>query len=230
MALPSWISTHKGDAARATFWLVKLGLTTPVYLTDCDQPIFWDSQTFAPFPLDVEGFQTDLGSAAAGGGALSLATGGSWWEALVGEIAGGKRDFEVTIWEAWLDPAAFPSAVPPADAVRLVAVTKVESGEWGGDWIRFTLGPTADPSLARLPGRDYSTICTYRTYKGGQCGYAGSETTCDRLLATCTTRGNEARFGGFPTLPAEEAELQWLYEFPAGNVVNPKVTLLRREK
>ena len=212
MSLPSWISDHKADPARATFWLVRLGLATPIYLTDGDQPVFWDSHTFAKAPLKVEGIQADVASATANGGRLSLASGGSYWQPLLAEIAGGARDFEVKLWEAWLDPAALPSAVPPTNGVRLVAVTKVEAAEWDREWATFTLGPSADPALARLPFREYGPACTYRRFKGPQCGYAGSETECDRTLARCTALSNSARFGGFRYLPAEEVEVTWKWQ------------------
>lgn len=193
--LGTWISAHKGDTVRGTFWLVKLGLSTPVYLTGCDQPVVYDGHAFEPDPLTVEGIQGDGAAVSGSGGRLTLIPGGTYWQALLADIAGGNRTFEVTLWEAWLDPANFPSPVPAE--VRLVALTRVEAAEWGRGEIAFTLGPASDPALGRIPFREYQTICSYRAFKGAQCGYSGVETTCDRTFDACTARSNTARFGGF---------------------------------
>ncbi len=217
MALPSWISTHRGDAVRSTFWLVKLGLASPLYLTDCDQPIVYDTHTFTPTLLTVDGMQSDSSSSAGNGGRLALASGGTYWQPLLAAIAGGLRTFDVSVWEAWLDVAALPSPAPPANAVRLAGVTRVEAAEWDSEWLALTLGPSADPALGRLPFREYSTACTYRKYKGAQCGYTGSETTCDRTWATCLARGNNARFGGFVDIVSKD-EVPATWNWQTGSV------------
>jgi len=223
--LGTWIAAHKGDAVRATFWLVKLGLTSPVYLTDCDQPIVYDGHAFEPDALAVTGVQ-DGAAAGSAGGRLTLGTGGPYWQALLADLAGGLRAFEVTFWEAWLDVATFPSPVPAE--VRAVAVMRVEAAEWDRSAIVLTLGPAANPVLSRLPFREYQTICTYRTFKGAQCGYTGAETTCDRTYAACTARSNTARFGGFLTFPSETVTVtsQWSQ---GGVSMSDSVTLNRRE-
>lgn len=225
--LPSWISSHRGDSTRGTFYLVKLHLATPLFLTDCDQPVFWDSETWTPAPLRVDGTQADGSSASGNGGRLSLTSGGPHWQALLAEVAGGTRDFEVTLWEAWLDPAALPSAVPPANAVRLVAVTRVEGAQWDREWAAFTLGPSSDPSLGRLPFREYAPTCTYRDFKGAQCGYSGAATSCDRTLTTCASLSNSARFGGFAAMPADEVDATWNWN-DGVNDLTATVTLRRR--
>jgi hypothetical protein len=227
MALPAFVSTHKGDALRATFWLVEIGLSTPLYLTTCDQPIAYDSHTYAPAVMSIDGYQTDADSGGVNGGKLVLASGGSYWQALLEEIAGGARDFAVTLSEAWLDVEDFPS--PVAAAVRVVAKTRVEAAEWDAETLVFSLGPSADPSLGRLPFREYGAgECTYRRFKGGQCGYAGAATECDRTLATCTGFGNQARFGGLNPDRREEFTATW--QWISGDVdYTASVTFRRRE-
>lgn len=210
MALPSWISTHKGDTVRSTWMLVKLGLATPLYLTDCDQPIVYDGHTFTPALLSVDGVQADLSMASGSAGRLTLSSGGGHWQPLLEEIAGGNRNFEVSIWEAWLDPTTLPSPVPPANAVRSVAVSRIEAAEWDVSLFVATLAPSADPSLGRLPFREYGPSCTYRRFKGAQCGYSGAATSCARTIEDCTAKSNQTRFGGFELLnDADEAVGVW---------------------
>lgn len=213
VTLPTWIEAHRTDHARATFWLVDFGLETPVYLTDCEQPIYYGGHEYVPTPLRVDGIQADAASASANGGQLTLASGGPHWELMLAAIAGGKRDFDVTLSEAWLDVESLPSAVPPENAVRIVATTKTEAAKWNRTSIAFTLGPSADPAVSRLPFRDYSyDLCTYRKFKGAQCGYSGSATTCDRKFTTCQTLGNEARYGGGFTIYAAGKTFTWQWD------------------
>lgn len=209
--LPTWIRLHRADATRATFWLVALDLTPQVFLTDCDQPITYGADVYEPVPLAVRGVQADSTSSSGNGGSLFIAAGGEHWEAIIAAISAGTRTFSVVLAEAWLDPALLPSAVPPADGVRTVALTRVEAAEWDSAGITFTLGPNADPSLGRLPFREYASICTYRKFRGAQCAYAGAETTCDRTWARCYALGNSSRFGGFISMPPDSYTVTWTY-------------------
>lgn len=226
--LPSWIAAHAADPTRASFWLVKLHLATPLYLTDCDQPIFWDSEAWVPAPLRVEGVQADSSSASANGGRLSLASGGPHWQPLLAEVAGGTRDFEVSLCEAWLDPAALPKVVPDTNGVRLVAVTRVEGAQWDREWATFTLGPSSDPALGRLPFREYAPACTYREAGGPQCGAPAAAAGCARTPAACAGFGNSARFGGFTAMPSDEQIVTWNWT-SGGLDYTASVTLRRRE-
>ena len=50
------------------------------------------------------------------------------------------------------------------------------------------------------PDRYYGSTCRFKFFKGIECKYASTKTTCDRSLATCRSYSNEANFGGFPGL------------------------------
>lgn len=51
-----------------------------------------------------------------------------------------------------------------------------------------------------FPRRRASYFCPF-VFKGPQCNYGGAALTCDKTLTACTALGNEAQFGGIPTLP-----------------------------
>lgn len=53
------------------------------------------------------------------------------------------------------------------------------------------------------PVEKYKATCNVRMFKDCRCGYAGSETSCDRTYARCKELGNNARFQGFISLPSE---------------------------
>lgn len=63
--------------------------------------------------------------------------------------------------------------------------------------ISFQLGSN-DLSNKRCPVNRYLNNTCRFAFKSTLCGYTGGVTTCDRTFATCTTLGNQTRFGGFP--------------------------------
>lgn len=62
----------------------------------------------------------------------------------------------------------------------------------------FTLSSKLDVYEAKLPGRTViRTHCSW-LFKGEECKYAGSETTCNRTLQRCRALANTLNYGGFP--------------------------------
>ena len=53
------------------------------------------------------------------------------------------------------------------------------------------------------PCMKYKATCNVRKFKDCRCGYTGDETTCDRTYTRCKELGNNKRFQGFISLPAE---------------------------
>jgi phage-related protein len=63
--------------------------------------------------------------------------------------------------------------------------------------ITFTLG-TENLENYRSPSDRFIKLhCRYRTFKGLECGYSGTETSCNRTYTRCKALGNQQRFGGF---------------------------------
>ena len=66
-------------------------------------------------------------------------------------------------------------------------------------WVTFTLG-SPNPLRKRFPADTYlAGYCRWK-FKSAECGYSGSETSCDHTLENCKRLGNQARFGGFDGL------------------------------
>lgn len=58
---------------------------------------------------------------------------------------------------------------------------------------------TADsPFNIMVPKRRFIKQYCYWKFKGLECGYAGSASTCDKSLLQCKSYENSSRFGGFP--------------------------------
>jgi len=55
------------------------------------------------------------------------------------------------------------------------------------------------------PNATYDVNCQCRKFKDERCGYAKSETKCDKTLTRCIELENVQNFYGFPSLPKEMA-------------------------
>lgn len=70
--------------------------------------------------------------------------------------------------------------------------------------VEFTLLPKVDVLGLTIPRRVYSRYyCGWR-FKGSECAYAGSESSCNRTKQRCKELANFARFGGFPSIPSRQ--------------------------
>lgn len=68
----------------------------------------------------------------------------------------------------------------------------------------LTLGSDLDVLNVTLPRRKFfRTYCLFK-FGDDDCGYVGSETTCNRSLQRCEELNNVSRFGNFPAIPMKE--------------------------
>lgn len=63
-------------------------------------------------------------------------------------------------------------------------------------WVTWTLG-MVNPLNRRFPLYRYLAKHCNWVFKGAECGYAGSATTCNRSFDDCIARDNTTNFGGF---------------------------------
>lgn len=81
----------------------------------------------------------------------------------------------------------------------LEADYEVLASESDDEMVTFTLG-IPNPLSRQVPTRCYSSGgCPFATpslFKGPECGYAGSDTTCGGFYLDCIEKSNEARWGG----------------------------------
>lgn len=225
MTLPAYIETHRVDPVRATFWLVEFDFTVPQRLTDCADDIVYGGNTYSTAALTVESVATDSSGVAATSASLSIGAGDDYWPALLAGLTEAERHPAVTIYEAWLDPTTLS---PTPASVRTIGVFTLEAAKWTPREARITLAPSSDAAIARLPFREYGGgVCTYRKFKGAQCAYAGATTTCDRTYETCTSLGNQTRFGGLRAIAGETVTISWRW-WQGDTLMTETVTLTRR--
>ena len=75
--------------------------------------------------------------------------------------------------------------------------------------VTFTLTSKFDVLDVELPARKYSrNYCAWK-FKSTECGYAGTETVCNKTLTRCRVLENQLRFGGFPAVPSKRIYGGW---------------------
>lgn len=80
---------------------------------------------------------------------------------------------------------------------------KIQQPSYDETSISFVCG-SRDPRSVQTPGNRCNRLrCRCLAFKDFECKYAGVDTSCDRSLADCLLKANEANFGGFPAIPLE---------------------------
>lgn len=105
---------------------------------------------------------------------------------------GGKKVTIRTVWENQLsDSSAY-----------IDDIYYIDSYTADQDSVTFNLSGKLDILDVQLPRRTYSrNFCGWR-FKSTECGYGGSETTCNKTKQRCKQLINFQRFGGFPSIPS----------------------------
>ena len=181
--------------------------------------IVWQGQAYVKFPIEASGFDINgqgqlprpklkasnfMGSITA----LLLA-----YDDLVGAKVTRKRTFK-----KYLDAVNFVDGNPTADPtvsfpedIFFIDRKAMENNEY----VEFELASSLDLAGVQLPRRQIvQNLCSWK-YRGGECGYAGtnyfkaddsptsnaSEDACGKRLSSCKKRfgsDSELPYGGFP--------------------------------
>jgi hypothetical protein len=108
-------------------------------------------------------------------------------------------DWRVRIWEAGVDSTF------TITWIKLKVKGRTEDKTWdvqASDTFTLDVASNGAVTDTSAPREIYSPSCRFvRQFKGDRCGYAGIQTSCDGQLGTCTSYGNQLRFGGFPDAP-----------------------------
>jgi phage-related protein len=80
-----------------------------------------------------------------------------------------------------------------ADLTMSFTVLSASANE---NWVSLSLGAPSPLRRKFPPDRYLATACAWE-FKSIECGYTGSDITCNKTYAECVNKGNDARFGGF---------------------------------
>lgn len=193
---------HKNSLASSDeiLLLLKLeipSLTDPIYITNNNEDVTWDSKTWLTFGFTIDDISEDADNSIPEVNLL---------------ISNASRAMERYIieYDIWLKANAHqPIAttlyiVSSADISNTTPIQSYlfEIGKYSttSEWATFTL--TFDNLfIKRFPkNRITRNSCRWK-FASSQCGYTitGSE-TCNKTLTACRSYSNSSRYGGFPSV------------------------------
>lgn len=173
------------------------------YWTDSDIPITALGQTWTPNGIVVSNLVYQGPSIT--GGSITIQNADYQMSGLIYNPL-SVRNVPVDIYEAWFDPTVTSANVPGGLGVDVKYLFSgiINSGSLSRSGTNctatYTLALPVDPAAVVLPRRLLTTKCTV-IFKGPACQYAGHVETCDRTYGTCKALGNQANYGGFPSIP-----------------------------
>lgn len=111
-------------------------------------------------------------------------------------------DWRVRVWEAGVD---INFAIT---WMKLKLSGRTEDKSWDvtqSDVFTLDVGGSGAVTDTSGPREEYGPTCRFvRAFKGDRCGLAlgHAATSCDGQFVTCSSYGNQLRFGGFPDAPS----------------------------
>jgi len=188
------------------FFMLDFAFSTPIYLTGTDRHVFYNSNTYAPFPFNVEPIKNASGPAPVNVRVSAGNLDRSISAAVLAEQVQGK---EVTIRRAyWSSPMVHTTPyIYFQGQIDTVTITEDEDTaqvtlEIKNDFVRWD---------KPIPSNQFSITCNH-IFKSNTpgCQYTGAESLCDRTYARCVALNNTTRFRGFRHMSImEDLEIWW---------------------
>lgn len=192
LTLPLALRLEKNKLVSTAPWLMLLAVTLPdasvLRLAKNTENVTFGGNTYTAFAFDLGDVRSG-GDGRIQGVTLKVANPERMLQPYM-EANDGLVGCAVTLAVVHADNLA-------SDYTELTLSYDVLAAESGADWITFTLG-AENPLRRRFPLQVAIPFsCNWR-FKGEECAYAGSATTCARTLDACRNLANTARFGGRP--------------------------------
>ena len=162
-----------------------------LYLAEFDTNIVFNDITYTKFPISINTI-SENNKAMIDSVNLTIANVSRVIQSYLESY--DLRGKKVSIKTVWANQLADTSAY-------IEDVFYIDSYTADQDNVSFTLTTKFDVLDVELPLRRYSrNYCNWK-FKGTECGYAGSDTTCNKTKQDCkNNKNNYSRFGGFPSI------------------------------
>jgi lambda family phage minor tail protein L len=185
-----------------------------------NQPVVWQGQEYAPFPVQAGGFEQAVGGqmprpTLVVSNVLGLITALALaYKDMLGAKVTRKRTMQKYLDAVNFDGGVNPTADPTAEFPDDVFFIDAKRNE-NPQFIEFELASSFDVQNVQLPKRQIiQNICPWR-YRGAECGYTGTnyfnaadqvvatlaQDVCGKRLTSCRLRFGqtaELPYGGFP--------------------------------
>jgi hypothetical protein len=168
--------------------LITLYLSPNHYWTDCDQGIIYAGVWYSPRDLKFDPPILELtGEAASLRMTIPNINKAFSNYVLNYEIRGKECRIDRVALDISLKVVGGPALLFSGYLDKMDIDRKIASIEVYNQFIKWK---TPTPRRMQLP------TCGW-VFKGSECGYSGSETTCDKTVERCVSYGNYVNFGGF---------------------------------
>jgi phage-related protein len=193
--LPASLVLEKNKLSQNSAWLILLHINIQdnhEYLVRNNESVIFGGQTYDPFAFELDATkQESKGKIPTV--SLSVSNVTRLFANLL-ELYDGGVGAEVTI-------TIVNSELLTENYSELEITYDVLATEVTEEWVIFTLG-APNPLRQRYPKYRYiSGHCNWQ-FKSFECGYSGSDTTCNRTLVACKAKNNSEYYGGFLGLMA----------------------------
>lgn len=189
--------SEKNKRENKPIWLYEIydydGAGSNLYFAEWDQDVVFDSITYTRFPIKHD-FISSNTSGQIDTVQITLGNVSRLIQAYLEnyDLRGCKVKIKIVF------------ANHLADASAMVQDTfYIDSYSANDQSVTFLLSSKFDVLDLELPGRKYMRNYCQWKFKGTECKYAGSDTTCNHTIDDCRTKSNVLNFGGFPSIPTQ---------------------------
>ena len=194
--LDSTFKSEKNKSQNFPIYLYTIHLydgINDLHLAEYDADITYDGITYTKFPIKHAGTE-ETSSGQIDKVTVSIANVNRLIQAYLELYDWGG--LKVTITLAWSNQLSDTDA-------NIKFVYYIDSYSASQETVEFTLTSKLDILDAQLPYGKYNrNYCRWK-FKSTECGYSGSETTCNKTTQDCElNKNNILRYGGFPSIPS----------------------------
>ena len=171
------------------------GAGTNLYYTSYDTNITYDSQLYTRFPIRHEFIEENTQGQV---DTIRLTVSNVSRAIQLYLETYDLRAKKVSIKQVWADQLADTDAY-------IEYIYYIDNYTADQDNVYFSLTSRFDVMDVSLPSRVFSrNFCSW-IFSGTECGYSGSEVSCDKTKTRCKELSNFIAFGGFPSIPTRRA-------------------------
>ena len=185
---------EKNKLSSGGAWIILIELqfgSTTYRICKNNEDVVWNGETWVAFPFELDA-KTDTSQGEIPSFVIRISNVNRIMQSYAeqGDGAIGKKVILRLVHSEHLD-------LTEPEIEETFTITKVDCDS---AWVHITLS-LLNPFLREFPRQKFTkNFCRFK-FKGPRCGYTGSDTSCNHTLADCKAKGNEKRFGGFPSIP-----------------------------
>jgi phage-related protein len=199
MALSSQTVQDKNALVTDAVFLILLKIEIPdtptVYVTNNNESIDWNSNTYISFPFELEDINENTNSEVPEW-TIKLSNANRVMERYL-------QEYDLYLKTNGIDGNEIKCTICVVNSNDLENTTPIlehnavlSQPSTNAQWAIFKLSADSPYNKQFPPRKIMKNFCSWK-FKSEQCGYSGDGDFCDKTLTTCRSYNNSPRFGGF---------------------------------